>query len=245
MIVLFNKSGTKATATTSATQVYCKVYGGTGSNGPGSQLGMEGDSLGKIAATTPTTQVSFIGNPNVVYPSNILVHVFNFPAPVIIPTSGFYGAVTAPNNSAADSIRIYGNTKTSATNDSSSWILISANNWRSIRYQRGVTTQLAIMPQITCRPFVGMAETSGLREHISVMPNPASGIFHLIFTLKEPEKLTIRVLNYIGQELSSEEVGNVSAHALDLDLSNKPEGVYFLEISNGKERLTKKLIITR
>lgn len=160
VIVLFDKSGTKATATTSATPIFCKVYGGTGTSGPGSLLGQISDSLGKIAAITPTNQVNFCGNPNIIYATNILVHKFNFPAPVILPTSGFFGAVETPYTSPTDSIRIYSNTKTNLTNDSSSWVLLYANNWRTLRYQRSAKVQLAIMPQITCRPVVGMPEIS-------------------------------------------------------------------------------------
>jgi hypothetical protein len=245
MIVLFNKAGTKATANTSATPIYCKVYGGTGNAGPASQLSYVSDSLGKIAALTPTNQVQYVGNPTYVFPGNILVHKFNFPAPVIIPTSGFFGAVETPYTSAVDSIEIIGDTKTSATNDSSAWVLLYANNWRTMRYQRQAKIQLAIMPQITCRPVVGIKENSEFTSNITVMPNPSSGLFSLVFTFPTQQKVKINIYNCIGQIISTDQVENVGSNYFDVDLRTVPEGVYFLEVSNGSEKVTKKLVIAK
>jgi len=245
IIVLFSKKGTKATATTSATPIYCKVYGGTGTSGPGSMLGQISDSLGKIAAITPTTQIKFVGDTNVVYANNIIVHKFNFPSPVILPTSGFFGSVQTPYTSAADSMQIYSNTKTNLSNDSSSWLLVYANNWRTFRYQRSSKIQLAIFPQITCRPVVGVQETSQFASNISIMPNPNSGIFNLIFTLPKHQKVSIHIFNSIGQLISSNAAENVSSNLFTIDLSSKPGGIYFIEISNGNERVTKKVVISK
>lgn len=246
VIVLFNKNGTKSTPTTSATQIYCKVYGGTIQNGPGAQLAVIGDSLGKIAAITPTNQVQYCGNPNYIFTNTIvLAHKFNFAAPVIIPTSGFYAAVAAPNISPVDSINIFSSIKTNLNNDSSAWVLLSVNNWRTMRYQRSAKIQLAIMPQITCRPVVGINDNSALESNILIMPNPSSGLFNLVCTFDKSEKIKINIYNSIGQKITDTEFENVRNNVFDIDLSSKAEGIYFIEISNGNEKLLKKLIISK
>ena len=75
------------------------------------------------------------------------------------------------------------------------------------------------------------------------MPNPTSGQFNLIFTLPKEEELFIKIYNSIGQQISSEHLQNVSNNLINLDLSTKPSGIYFTEISNGSERVIKKIIV--
>jgi hypothetical protein len=246
MIVLFNQGGTKATATTSATQIYCRVYGGTSNAGPASSLSYVSDSLGRIAASTATNQVQFAGNPAYIFPGNtVIVHKFNFPAPVVIPTSGFFGAVETPYSSIQDSIQIFSDTKTSVTNDSSAWVLLYGNNWRTLRYQRQAKVQLAIFPQITCRPVAGIEEKSEFKSNITIMPNPSAGLFSLVFTFPTQQKVKIRIYNSLGQIISTDEIENVGSNYFDVDLRTVSDGVYFLEVSNSREKITKKLIITK
>jgi hypothetical protein len=245
MIVLFDQRGTKATATTSATQIYFKIYGGTGSSGPGSLLGQKGDSLGVIEATTPTNQVQYCGNPNYIFPSPwVIPHIVDFPQPVIIPTSGFFGCVQSPYPSIQDSIQIFASTLYNPANDSTAWVLLNnLNNWRTFKHHRKAKIQLAILPQITCRPVVGIDERSSLNSSINLMPNPNAGIFSIIFTLPRNQKISMKILNYLGQEISTDHFENVSKNVFDVDLSSRPDGIYFIEISNGIEKTTKKLII--
>jgi hypothetical protein len=250
-IVLFDKRGTKCTPTTSATQIYCKIYGGTGTQGPGATIGQRGDSLGAItrsvATISPTNQVQYCGDPTYIFPSNYVIpFVYNFAAPVIIPTSGFFVSVQTPYQSSVDSIKIFTDTKTTLNNDSTAWCLLyGSNNWRTLRYQRGAKVQLAIMPQITCRPVVGIPEISDFKANINIMPNPSNGLLSLVCTFKKQQKINVKVFNYIGQQLSSDDFGNVQSNVFDIDLSSKPDGVYFLEISDGNEKVTKKIIISK
>lgn len=245
LIVLFNKKGTKATPTTSATQVYFKIYGGTDVNGPGSQIGIKGDSLGAIEAVTPTNQVQYCGKPTYVFTNTIVIpHVVNFAAPIIIPTSGFFASVQTPFNSPQDSIQIFSSTKTNLNNDSSAWVLLTSNNWRTMRNQRAAKIQLAILPQITCRPIVGVNEVSQFQSNINIMPNPSTGAFSLVFTLPKSEKISVKIYNYLGQELSNDQFNNVSNNVFDIDLSTQPNGVYFINISNGTEKTIKKIIVS-
>jgi hypothetical protein len=246
VIVLFNKKGTKSTPSTLATQIFCRIYSGSPNNGPTNQITAISDSLGKIAAITPTDQVEFTGNPNIVRPDeDILVHKFDFSQPAIVPSTGFFAAVQTPFFSNQDSIWIFSNTKTNTpANDSSSWVFQSNNNWRTMRYNRQARVQLAILPQITCRNVVGMAEPSLFNANVALMPNPNNGLFNLIFTLPTEESIQVRVLNALGQLISTDEFGKVSNKAFSVDLSSQPDGIYFVEIGNGKERIVKKAVVT-
>ncbi len=242
--VLFDSIGTKYVGAGS-TQIICKLYGGTPGAGPGSMIGQYSVPISSICATTHTNRVYNCGDTGYVFPiKRIIPFVFNFAAPVIIPTSGFFASVQEPYFAPSDSIRIFSDTKTNLHNDSSAWMLVQANNWRTYKYQRNAKIQLAIIPQITCRPVVGIQEISGFKANIEIMPNPSSGIFNLICTFPDQQKINVKLHNYIGQQISSTDFGNVQNNAFEIDLSSKADGVYFITISNGIEKVTKKLIIS-
>ena len=246
VIVLFDSTGTKASPTGSATQIVCKIYGGTVGGGPGGVIGSKSDSLGKIAATTKTNQVTYIGNPGYVFSNKrVIPFKFDFPSPVIInANSGFFAGVTAPVTSPADSIKIISNTKYNNAVDSSAWFLQFSNNWRTYRYNRNMKIQLAIIPQITCSPIVGIKENQSIfASNVNVVPNPNNGVFNLVFTLPEEQTIDITITNSLGQQISREQLGHVANNVLDVDLSTQPNGIYFLSLSNGKERILRKIVI--
>ena len=246
VIVLFDSLGTKATGTTLATQIYCKIYGGTIGAGPSSLILQKGDSLGKIAASTnKTVTIKYCGSPTYTFTNTkIIPFKFTFASPAIVPTTGFFASVQTPYTSAVDSIKIFSNTKTNLSNDSSSWVLQYGNNWRTLRYTKNAKIQLAILPIIACRPVAGIEEQTNFNSNVLIAPNPTNGIFNLIFTLTKQENLDIKIFNFLGQQISSNRLENVTNNLIQLDLTAKPIGVYFIEISNGNESILKKLVVT-
>ncbi|MDO8999772.1 MAG: T9SS type A sorting domain-containing protein [Bacteroidota bacterium] len=247
VIVLFDSLGTKATPSTQGTQIFCKVYGGTVGSGPNSLITSKGDSLGKIAASTnKTVTIKYCGTPNYTFTTTkIIPFRFDFAVPIQIPSSGFFCSVQTPYGSLSDSIQIFSNTKTNISNDSSSWVLQFSNNWRTLRYNKNAKVQLAILPQITCRSVVGIQENvSTFNSNVTVMPNPSNGQFSLIFTLPKQENVNVRIINTLGQLISSDKLENVTNNLINIDMSNRPDGIYFIEVSNGNEKVLKKIIIT-
>jgi hypothetical protein len=251
VIVLFDSVGTKSSPLTPGTQISCILYGGSAGSGPnGGQLAIKNDSLKVIAAGTRTTNVKFVGNPNSSFSlKRIIPFKFDFAQPCLLTPNapGFFASIQTPFISQFDSIRIFSNTKTNLSIDSSSWVLLNpSNNWRTMRFAKGVRLQLAILPQITCRPIVsGINEiATEFNSNITIMPNPSNGQFSLIFTLSKVQDLNINVYNAVGQRISAERLENVTHQMADMDLSSKSDGIYFIEISNGEERVTKKIIIS-
>ncbi|MDO8999776.1 MAG: T9SS type A sorting domain-containing protein [Bacteroidota bacterium] len=247
VIVLFDSLGTKATGATQATQIYCKIYGGTVGYGPNSIISIKGDSLGKIAASTnKTTTVTYCGSPTYTFATTkIIPFKFIFSTPTIIPATGFFASVQTPFSSAVDSIKIFSNTKTNLSNDSSSWVLQYSNNWKTIRYNKNHKIQLAILPIISCRPVAGVHEnTTDFNSNITVMPNPSNGEFSLIFTLTKQENVMVNIFNPLGQLISTDKLENVKNNLINIDLRNRSQGIYFIEITNGNEKVLKKIIIT-
>lgn len=113
-----------------------------------------------------------------------------------------------------------------------------------MRTNRGYKVQLAMIPQITCSPIVGLNEIQNdFTNNIMILPNPSSGSFNLVFTLPHEENLYVTIYNSMGQQIVASHLKNVSSNLINLDLSDKPDGIYFTEISNGQQKVVKKIVI--
>ncbi|WP_424962476.1 T9SS type A sorting domain-containing protein [Ekhidna sp.] len=82
-------------------------------------------------------------------------------------------------------------------------------------------------------------------EDLSFYPNPSSnGRFKVRFQVPDENELTIKVSNLQGKEVFSryfERFGGFYSETIDL--SGQEDGIYLLEICQGKKRLTKKIVI--
>lgn len=251
VIVLFDSLGTFATNL--GTQVYCKIYGGSVGNGPTSVIGLKGDSLGKIVKHPKVTSIGYVGSPYQIpihssptATTKIIPFKFDLPSPVIVnPVSGFFAGVQGPLPNTGDSINIFSDNRSNASLDSSSWYLQNNGGWRNYRYGRGYKLHLAILPQITCSPITNIKEfQASLAANVAVIPNPSNGVFSMVFTLPTTSNLDLSVYNSIGQRVSQSTMSNIGNNVINLDLSDKPAGVYYAKIRNGSEEVVKKIIIT-
>ena len=101
-----------------------------------------------------------------------------------------------------------------------------------------------MIPQITCSPIVGINEAKNdFTTNVMILPNPSNGLFNLVFTLSKQEDLSITIYNSMGQLVVASHLKNVSSNVINLDLSDKPDGIYFTEISNGQQKVVKKIVI--
>ncbi|MBS1636997.1 MAG: T9SS type A sorting domain-containing protein [Bacteroidetes bacterium] len=75
----------------------------------------------------------------------------------------------------------------------------------------------------------------------NVYPNPTSGIFNV-----EYEKAnTIKVLNTLGSVIYEEKVNESTASTKTIDLSGFAEGIYFINVSNDKGSVNRRIILSR
>jgi hypothetical protein len=246
VIVLFDSIGTRAA--NPSTQITCKIYGGTGTQGPVGLISQRNENLGSITtSTTKVLSIGYVGKPNYAPLTNskIIPFKFDFASPVIVNgTSGFFAAVQSPTNSLLDSINIFSSTTGNSSVDSSAWFLQYSNSWKPFRSARNAKVHLAILPQLTCSPANGIGEISSeLQRSFLVMPNPGTGQFILVFSLKDSQDLNLTIRNSMGQEIVVSRLGNVMNNVIDLDLSAQPDGVYFAELSGSGEKVVKKIVL--
>ncbi|NJK82498.1 MAG: T9SS type A sorting domain-containing protein [Saprospiraceae bacterium] len=99
---------------------------------------------------------------------------------------------------------------------------------------------------IETQTTVGEIPTSlndSFESQIKIYPNPNQGVFHLDI---EPTRTDVSLIitNSFGTQITNyrlTSLENQSKHALDI--SNHPDGVYFIQVISGNQRITKKVLI--
>jgi hypothetical protein len=74
-------------------------------------------------------------------------------------------------------------------------------------------------------------------KHVTISPNPTNGIFSIAF----PENISsIQITNVLGQKIYTSEINSSKS---EIDLSDKPKGIYFVRIIAEEKISTQKIII--
>lgn len=79
---------------------------------------------------------------------------------------------------------------------------------------------------------------------IEVYPNPSHGIFNVDVSLLGNRNCNVRVFSMVGKQMLSE-VHNTAGGIIPLDLSALSTGVYILQVNNGAESFSKRIVIER
>ncbi len=78
--------------------------------------------------------------------------------------------------------------------------------------------------------------------HFEMFPNPAYDQLVLKFENIDLESYTLTVLNNLGQEVMQQDIEQTQ---MKLDISQLPEGVYYVRVQSGKQTSMRKLLIVR
>lgn len=78
---------------------------------------------------------------------------------------------------------------------------------------------------------------------VKVFPNPSSGIVSLWFDNETNQPVVYKVMNVLGEEINENEyTGVLYKNKINIDLSNNPTGIYYVELIIGSAKATKKII---
>ncbi|MBX3165123.1 MAG: serine hydrolase [Bacteroidetes bacterium] len=101
---------------------------------------------------------------------------------------------------------------------------------------------LAMLNALKQALTVGINEPALTNNGFNIYPNPSCGNVNIeLKGLVNTEK-KIELYNQVGQIVHEEKMNNVTNNT-SIDLENFPNGIYFLKVSDGLRRETKKLII--
>lgn len=83
-------------------------------------------------------------------------------------------------------------------------------------------------------------------RNIQISPNPTKGGIAISFLNEnlKSQNINIEVLNILGEIISNIQ-SSLFKNQCSIDLSNQPEGIYFVTIRNGEEIATKKIVIRK
>ena len=108
----------------------------------------------------------------------------------------------------------------------------------------GNNTNSNVPLQITglCGP-TAVNDVSDAFSMISLYPNPSSGKFQLTIGNWKSTNGKIEIYNTMGEKVFQSPIRQLRNSTIDV--SNQPDGIYFINIKTEKESFTKKLIISR
>lgn len=246
-IVLFYQSGTVGTKGTST--LTFKLYNGNNTTGPaGAAINTFTATIPNIlASTTATTSVKYCGDPNLGFNSAIIrPYSFNFSSSTAI-TGDFLLGVTLPSVTGDTAVVFTSGESTHPV--STAWELQSSNTWYPFDDGTNNTWQLkvslAILPKIICNTVDLKENAASLGNNIGILPNPSNGHVQLVFALPKEENVDITITNTVGQIMNKGQYNNVSSQVFNLDLSSYANGVYFVTLNNGQEKVVKRIVINK
>ncbi len=91
---------------------------------------------------------------------------------------------------------------------------------------------------------ISSLENENIENAISIYPNPATNMTNIGFEAFSKGESTIQITNLMGQTVLTKSIQiTTGRNEVVLDLSAVNSGIYLVNISNGKNKFTKKLII--
>lgn len=93
-------------------------------------------------------------------------------------------------------------------------------------------------------PAAGMKELSNSVSRFEVSPNPANDAVNVSFNFKGSGNGELNVVNALGQVLVNKNLALTEGkNNVSLNVSELPQGVYFVRIKNGEAITTKRLVV--
>ena len=91
-----------------------------------------------------------------------------------------------------------------------------------------------------CSAVTSIKERQEPGSSILISPNPSEGQFQLKFKPQGFKK--IEIVDVFGNMIYS---SNIKTEIIDVDLSNQPNGIYFMQLKTETSTITKKIIINK
>ncbi len=229
-----NASIGRGTQGAASANIGLKLYGGNNTSGPsGSALVTKNDAMTAVLASHTNTSI------------NVFWHTINLLTPVQVPSSGFFASIVIPTGTpAGDTAVIVDQFQASP---GIGWEYWSDNTWH--KYNTPGTWQfdcnMAIVPYYCFTTSgVGLSKNLGIEESVQIFPNPSNGNLKLQTSFISPENLNITITNALGQQVKS---FNKSAmiDIIEVDLGAQPDGIYFVTVSNGKDKMVQRIILNK
>lgn len=179
---------------------------------------------------------------------------FHFATPVAVSAGNFFASVTVPAFGGADqdTLSILSTMLGScppAGSDSCSALKLGApiNSWYLVKVGFGVNGDLMIFPVISIASGINSV-TKGDLSLSAVSPNPATGSINVNFSINNPSKVDIEVMDMTGKMVKSvkgAETLTNGKHVITVDVSNLEAGSYMYSIQACGTKMFSKFVIAK
>jgi hypothetical protein len=226
-------SGTKGTTGNSNKPVNMVIYDGNGTSGPSTAAGTFTATIGSIVAAAS--------------PTSAAIYYMYSGSPISIPnpTVGFFASVQIPDGTVAGdtavifSASVTNNTAWEKWSDNSWYAFSNASSWNA-------KMSLAIIPVISGSCVTtAVGNNYDLNQAINILPNPSTtGKIYLTGAFPTEQNIKVEVLNVLGQVVLRKE-SNFKVGFVQLDMENFENGIYFVNVSNGIQNMTRRIVINK
>lgn len=119
-------------------------------------------------------------------------------------------------------------------------IFYPSNIIRAGTYGRGVW-QSPLHTKVISYPSVN--DYANTLHNVNIYPNPTNGSFEISFVADASMTYDVSITNSLGEEVYFTEVKNFTgSYTHDVSLNNLSDGIYFLNINNGTNKISKKMV---
>lgn len=133
-----------------------------------------------------------------------------------------------------------GNGKTVTINN---FQAVNAGVYRLTLTSGGCTGYIEKTLSLNNSPRLASEEAQTLHVQVSAYPNPVTSILQVDVVLQEASGITLQMLTGEGRLVQHiERSDEVTNHNVQLDVSSLPEGMYLLQVHNGKQQVVKRII---
>ncbi|MFH2094063.1 MAG: T9SS type A sorting domain-containing protein, partial [Bacteroidota bacterium] len=203
----------------------CRVAVWNGTSGsPGTMIGYKDVNISQIITDVNNTQYTSV----------------TFTTPITIPGAFFLGVVLP--TSAGDTVAIITNDD-GESSPNTAWEQWSDNSWYAYddASSWGMSMSHAISP-VVCSSGTGLQSAES--ANISVFPNPAEN-YVMVSGQQKLGDVKIMIIDITGEVIEVIEMNNCSDNAMKIDLSNYASGVYYINVTSGKNTVSQKLTIIK
>lgn len=89
----------------------------------------------------------------------------------------------------------------------------------------------------------GISSVETADKNVSVYPNPVTDMLNISFALPKSDKISIDILNAVGQVVQSENVNNDGgAKVVKINTTSLAKGIYFIKLAANEQIITRKFI---